>query len=245
MAAFYVDPEDVDERELCLVDEEAHHVKVRRYREGDEVEAIDGAGMGYRARITSMAPKRVCAEIVERQPERGESPVQLHLAAAVPKGARFDLVIEKGTEVGVAAFRPLLTERGVARPDGKSRGDRWERLARAGAKQCGRSRVPAIAAPASPEAVLADLPAACRLLVAGPAGGGDLGDAVGMGAEPVALFIGPEGGFDPAEMALLTDRGARAFTWGERTLRAETAAVVLAALVLHEAGRRAGKESCS
>ena len=115
--AFFVEPADVDGDRLVLVDDEAHHVRVRRHREGDLIDVIDGVGCAYRVRVGSMAPKRVEAEIVESRPEWGESPVCLHLAVAVPKGSRFDLVVEKGTEVGVASIVPMLTERGLVRPD--------------------------------------------------------------------------------------------------------------------------------
>lgn len=237
--AFFVEPADIDGNRLVLVDEEAHHVRVRRCREGDLLDVIDGVGCGYRVRVVSMAPKRVEAEIVERRPEWGESRVRLHLAAAVPKGSRFDLVVEKGTEVGVTSIVPLLTERGVVRRDREGRRvGRWHRLARSAAKQCGRSRVPQIDAPVELSFAAAELAQRCgRLLVAGPQEGMALADALQGSDGPVALFIGPEGGFAPTEWTALTQRGARHFTWGERTLRAETAAVVLSALVLDTATR--------
>lgn len=238
MPAFFVEPTDVAGDSLALVGEEARHVRVRRCREGECIDAIDGRGMGYHVRIESMSADRVEGTIVARRPEWGESAVRLHLAAAVPKGARFDVVVEKGTEVGVAAIVPMLTERGVAKPDGR-RTDRWERLARAAAKQCDRSRVPDITAPVSLPVAAAKLAETCpRLLVAGAADGPELMSALPQGTGPVALFIGPEGGFDPVEWRALLELGARSFTWGERVLRAETAAVVLSALAIDVAASK-------
>jgi 16S rRNA (uracil1498-N3)-methyltransferase len=238
--AFFVEPADVDGDRLVLVDDEAHHVRVRRHREGDLIDVIDGVGCAYRVRVGSMAPKRVEAEIVESRPEWGESPVCLHLAVAVPKGSRFDLVVEKGTEVGVASIVPMLTERGLVRPDREGqRVERWRRLARSAAKQCGRSRVPRIGEPVELPTATDELARRCgRLLVADAQAGEALTDALQGGDGPVALFIGPEGGFEPTEWTALKERGARPFTWGERTLRAETAAVVLSALVLDTATRQ-------
>jgi 16S rRNA (uracil1498-N3)-methyltransferase len=238
MPAFFVEPGDVDGEHLILVDEEAHHTRVRRCREGDVIDVINGEGSGYLARIASMAPKRVTAQIIEHRPEWGESPVSLHLAAAVPKGARFDLVIEKGTEVGVSVIVPLLTARGVIRPEaGGRRDERWRRLARAAAKQCGRSRVPRIAEPMTPGVAADELARACPHVLAAVATAG-LPLPSGMAsAGPAALFVGPEGGFAPEEWASLLEHGARPFTWGERTLRAETAAIVLSALVLDAASQ--------
>lgn len=237
MPAFFADAAQVAGDALALVGEEAKHVRVRRCREGDLIDVIDGDGTGYVVRIESMQHDLVQGAIVERRPEWGEPAIRLHLAAAVPKGSRFDMVIEKGTEIGVAAIVPILTERGVARPDGR-RADRWQRLARAAAKQCGRSRVPDIAEPVSLVAAADRLADACpRMLVAGATGSPDLQAALPSGSGPVALFIGPEGGFGPQEWTGLLDRGAQPFTWGRTVLRAETAAVVLAALALDAAAR--------
>ena len=139
MPSFFVHPEDIEGDWLTLRGEEAHHLAVRRYSVGDLVEVVDGEGGFYRARVDEIGRTSVHGLIIGREPERGESPVQLHLAAAVMKGSqRFDHVVEKGTEIGVASIRPMLAERGVA-TSGRSR--RWQRLAREAAKQCGRSRV--------------------------------------------------------------------------------------------------------
>ena len=246
MPAFFVEPGDVDGDRLVLLDEEAHHIRVRRCQEGDVVDVVNGKGVGYLARLISIAPKRVEAEIIEHRVEWGESPVSLHLAAAVPKGSRFDLVIEKGTEIGVAVILPLLTERGVIRPEsGGRRAERWQRLARAAAKQCGRSRVPHICEPVTLSVAADKLARQCdAMLVADVTDGLQLSEVMppglGSGAGDVALFVGPEGGFDPTERTSLLARGARPFTWGKRTLRAETAAIVLSALVLDAASRNVG-----
>jgi 16S rRNA (uracil1498-N3)-methyltransferase len=237
MPAFFVEPGDVDGDRLTLVGEEAHHVRVRRCREGDILDIIDGSGAAYKVRVQTLTPERVDTEIMQRLPEWGESAVDLHLAAAVPKGSRFDLVIEKATEVGVRSITPLICERGVVRPGNEERRlERWHRLARAAAKQCGRSRVPRVTEPLPLMAAADDLQRHCGcMLVAGPEGGQQLAEALCGSAGAVGLFIGPEGGFDPAESTALIELGARPVTWGERVLRAETAAVVLSALVLDHA----------
>lgn len=234
MPAFFVEPEHVDGDHLTLVGEEAHHIRVRRCREGDVLDIIDGIGVAYQVRVQTLKPERVEAEIMRRLPEWGESAVDLHLAAAVPKGSRFDLVVEKATEVGVRSITPLLCERGVVRPGNeKRRLERWHRLARAAAKQCDRSRVPRITEPVPLQTAAEYLQSQCDcMLLAGPQGGLPLAEALQGNAGAVGLFIGPEGGFDPAESTALIELGARPVTWGERVLRAETAAVVLSALVL-------------
>ncbi|MCY3735580.1 MAG: RsmE family RNA methyltransferase [Gemmatimonadaceae bacterium] len=231
MPAFLVDAASVRDGGVVLGAEEAHHVRVRRHRPGDEVDVIDGEGKGYRIRIQAIEDERVTGRIVERRSDLGESPVRLHLAAAIVKGLRFDLVVEKATEVGVASITPVTARRSVARPGG--RGDRWRRLARSAAKQCGRSRVPPVSEPVplldAAGAMAAD---GARLLVADPAAPGDLRSVCDPGVRSAALFVGPEGGFAPEELHALGSLGARVFAWGNRRLRAETAAVVLSAMVI-------------
>ena len=239
MAGFWVDPRDVAQAELTLRDAEAHHLaRVRRLGPGDKVEALDGVGGFYRARVLSVGRRDVVCQILERRPDWGESRVRLTLAPALIKGQRFDFVVEKATEVGVARLQPLLTQRGIVRVGSATKGARWQRLALAAAKQCGRCRLPELAAPLELEPALVQLAATHdRVLVASTAA---TGSALGACLEApavarVALLVGPEGGWAPAEVACIEAAGGRSFCWGARTLRADTASVVLAALVLHHA----------
>ena len=235
MPGFWVRPEDVGENYLILRDDEVRHLlKARRYRQGDEVEAVDGEGFCYWARIVRIGADEVEAEILARMPEKGESPVRLLLASALLKGQRFDFVVEKATEVGVAAIWPLVSDRVVLRSDLGRKLKRWERLARAATKQCGRSRVPQLEVPRSLDEVLVHLMRECdAVLLAMP-------DAVAVDADmgkarKIGLLVGPEGGFDPDEVDRVLAAGVVPFSWGERVLRADTASVVLAALALHSA----------
>lgn len=231
MPAFFVDSAAVLGDGVVLQAEEARHVRVRRHRPGDEVDLIDGEGKGYRVRLQTVEEGRVTGRIVRRMEDLGESPVRLHLAAALVKGGRFDLVVEKATEVGVASITPVTARRSVARPG--RREDRWRRLARSAAKQCGRSRVPKVGEPVPLlEAAAALAARSVPLLVADPEAPGDLRSVCAAGGVDAALFVGPEGGFEPEELQGLSRLGARVFAWGNRRLRAETAAVVLSAMVL-------------
>lgn len=238
MAGFLVDPADVQDGILILRGEEAHHlVRVRRYRQGEVVEVVDGAGNWYQVRIEHLDRGEVRAQILDHQGDRGESPVRLTLAAALVKGQRFDFLVEKATELGVAALAPLLTDRGVALPGSEHKPARWEHLARAALKQCGRSRLPRIAAPAAVgEVIRSGVEDGQQVLLAVPTGGEELRCCLeGCRAGRVILAVGPEGGFSPGEVAEARRQGARVFSWGKRVLRSETAGMVLAALVLHEA----------
>ena len=239
MPGFWVEPEDVGESRLVLRGDEAHHLtRVRRYGPGDEVEAVDGVGCCYRVRVERVAPGGVEAEIIARLPEKGESPVRLILAPALLKGQRFDLIVEKATEVGVAGIMPLFSERGIVRFGKERKIERWQRLAQAATKQCGRSRVPKIDAPRSLHELLGHLMTVCDTVLLATPGKSEqafaIGQVKGAGAS-VGLLVGPEGGFTHDEVERARGAGAVPFAWGERVLRADTAGIVLAALVLHAA----------
>ena len=187
-----------------------HAARVLRLRPGDTVELFDGCG--HRAAGTIVeAGRRVLLEVagVETAP----APSTLIVAAAVPKGRRADVMIEKLSELGVAAFQPVLFERGVRAPQSRRR---FERIAVESAKQCGRAHVMEIRAPAWPQGriVVAD-PGAPRRMRPGD---GDV------------AVVGPEGGLTDAERARLA--GATFASLGPTILRIETAAIAAAAVLL-------------
>jgi 16S rRNA (uracil1498-N3)-methyltransferase len=243
--SFWVEPGDTAGDQLVLRGDEVHHLTVRRRRPGDELDVIDGQGQFFRVRLRSLegGVSEAHCDILSRHRDRGESPVELHLAPSLIKGQRFDFVVEKATEIGVAYIDPMITFRGVVSGPSDNKLDRWQRLARAAAKQCGRSRVPRLGVPASFEAVVARYQQTCaRVLMAVPDGGqGKLARLLGGGERALAagggvgLLIGPEGGFTEEETMWAVAAGVSLFSWGPRTMRSDTSAVVLAAMVLDAA----------
>jgi 16S rRNA (uracil1498-N3)-methyltransferase len=219
--------------------------RVLRLQPGAAVLLLDGTGLEYETRLEEVGPRRVTGTVVGRRPGRPEPRPRLVLYQALVKGERFDWVLEKGTELGVAAFVPLLSARNVVRPTlGRSnRPERWQRVVREAAEQCGRSVLPDVLPGQGLEEALstrADL----RLLPW--EGEGDLSLASALrAARPVleavehptvAVFIGPEGGFAAEEVDLARRAGAQVVSLGPRVLRSETAGVVAAAVVLYELG---------
>jgi 16S rRNA (uracil1498-N3)-methyltransferase len=238
---FLVQPEDVNGNELVIRADEAHHLmRARRRVEGDVIDVLDGSGRLFRARVLSEEDDMVRCRILECTEEGGESVVRLHLGTSLIKGARYDAVVEKGTEVGIASFSPFTSERTVASVGSSQKQDRWERLVVAAAKQCGRCRLPLIFEPSTlPEVTQRLLDSCDRVLMATADhvhDGGELRNALaGDPPTSVGLLVGPEGGFAAGEIGEARARGIHTFSWGSRTLRAETACIVLAAIVLHEA----------
>ena len=244
MPAFLVRPEDVGGQRLVLRAAEASHlVQVRRHRVGQEIEVVDGRGLFYRVRIVDIEPDVVCCQILDRREGRGESMVQLNLAPALLKGQRFDFVVEKATEIGVSRIVPLLSERGVVKAGSGNKIERWQRLAGAAAKQCGRSHLPDIEQPAPLGEVIKTFREENDLVLMATPGLPDQSFRQYFkrgNCRRLGLLIGPEGGFAPGEQELAKEAGVGLFSWGERILRADTASIVLGALLLHESEQNFG-----
>jgi 16S rRNA (uracil1498-N3)-methyltransferase len=234
--AFLVEPAQVRDGRIVLEGPEAHHLsRVRRHRVGDQVQVLDGSGRRYRVMVEAIGPDRVDGRILGYE-EDVEAACQLVLAPALIKGQRFDWIVEKATELGVAHLCPVVAARSVPTGGSADRFERWQRLARAAAKQSGRPRLPDIEAPAPLPQVLERLSGQCDLFLVAEPQAAPL-DLAGQRLERVGLLIGPEGGFAAEEATLVAAAGGRAFSWGQRILRADTAAVALAAVVLHEIER--------
>jgi 16S rRNA (uracil1498-N3)-methyltransferase len=216
----------------------SRHAQVLRLQPGDALTLFDGRGGEWQARLASMGRREGHAELVARHDVERELPLAITLALGMPAGERMDFVVEKATELGVAAIQPLVCERSVLRLAGERADKRrahWQAIAAAACEQCGRNRVPAIEAPRPLAQWLGALgqpaPDEARWLL----GWRDATPwhAAQAGARVVVLS-GPEGGFSDAEEALARTARFVAVRLGPRVLRADTAPLaVAAALALH------------
>ncbi len=213
-----------------------HLLRVLRIRVGDRLECFDGAGRTYAGPVIQCAPTAVVMMITEEAQEPATR-MAITLAQALIKADRFAWVVQKATELGVARIIPLETQRAVVRaPTARSgvKQGRWQRIAAEAAKQCGRATVPQVDPPSRFAAVIAGLPSQpCALMptlaVPSPLLR-DAADAVRR-ADAVTVLIGPEGDFTPEEVAAAQQAGARAVSLGPLTLRSETAAIAVLALL--------------
>lgn len=239
--------------ELELPAEVAHQVRdVLRLGVGATIRLLDGAGGEYPTEIIALDRKRVAARLGERMEGRADPAVRVVLCVGMLKAAKLEWVLQKGTELGVAAFVPLLTERAVGAADEASEGKRrrWAKIVAEALEQCGGTRLPEIAEPRPLLHALAACPRdGVALIPWEEAGAAPLADVLRervaeMGGvafvSEVRLFIGPEGGFSAREVELARRNGARAVSLGPRILRAETAALVAATLALEAVGVLAG-----
>jgi 16S rRNA (uracil1498-N3)-methyltransferase len=217
---------------VALPERVAHQATaVLRLRPGDPVVLFDGRGGEWAAELRS-AGRDVSARLLEQRFPLREPAQRITLGQAMLKADRFEWVLQKGTELGVAAFQPLLTRRTV--PGGGGRRERWRRIVIEAAEQCGRCVVPEVAEPAPLEDVLAR-PAPTVLLWENEQRQGfpaalAAARARAAGGEAVRLLVGPEGGFHPDEAHAALEAGAFPGSLGPRILRSETAALAAASL---------------
>lgn len=208
-----------------LAGDDLHHLRVRRLHPGDPLRLVDPSGAEHDAIVERVGTRDALARVGARVAPVRESPLDLVLAAALLRGPRMDLVVEKATELGVRRIVAVEAARGVARG---GHVERWERIAVAAAKQSGRTRVPAVDAPRPLAAVVAEPWPGLRLMPWEREETRRLAHLEPHATAVVAL-VGPEGGFTDAEVAAARGAGFVTVTLGPRVLRGETAAIVVTA----------------
>ena len=230
---------------ITLPDRLAHQLRdVLRLGIGEQLVLLDNSGDEVLASVTKCNRASVEVQVLDRRAGKSESPVRIILCQGLLKSARFEWVLEKGTELGVAVFAPILCRRSMAGLEdaGPSKQQRWQRIIQEAAEQCGRSRLPELL-PARPlmHALNDILPGALALMPWEEEHGQTLREvlvpALNRGdSQPitVVLFIGPEGGLMAEEVTLAQRYGVQVVTLGQRILRAETAALATIANVMYE-----------
>jgi len=250
MQRYFVAPEQIRGDEADITGDDARHlIRVLRAVPGDRLILCDGSGRECLAEIVALERERAALKVLEERTCENEPAVHIRIAQSLPKGDKFETVIQKGTEIGASAFLPFVSARTVVQYDARQearRVDRWRKIAKEAAEQAHRGRVPLVSEPmrwselldAAAEAKLALLcyeKESASLLrdvlrAAGPLRRGDT----------VLIVVGPEGGFTDAEVAEARRRGIAPVGLGRRILRTETAALVAAACVFYETGEMGG-----
>jgi 16S rRNA (uracil1498-N3)-methyltransferase len=221
---FFIDADLAAGNTLTLSHDEQHHAHVVRVRDGEEVEVFNGRGGSFVAKYAAEG-----LQIVGAAPDR-EARTAIHLAMSIINLDKFDIVLQKATELGVRSIIPLVTDRVEIRAERyRGKAERWRKIVFEAVKQSGRSVIPIVEEPQPFDEIVnrdetkiifdADAEAAPR----------QLGNAA-------ILFVGPEGGFSERELQLAREHGCAFERLGIRRLRAETAAIVATALVAARAG---------
>jgi 16S rRNA (uracil1498-N3)-methyltransferase len=216
---------------VVLQGSEFHHcVRVSRVRPGDVVKLLDGRGCTYEARVRSIGPREALLDVISRRKEL--EPLPVDIALGMIRAPRFDLAVEKCTELGVRRLIPFASDRSVWRGGAVEAGRAVERMRRkiaASCKQSGRPFFPWIDAPADFEALMARLGSYTAVFLAEQDPEEGASEIVaGAPSGPVLGIVGPEGGLTPGERAELIGGGAVPVSLGPFRLRGETAAICLA-----------------
>jgi len=204
----------------------AHLVRVLRLQPGDACVLFNGDGNDYDARISSVGKRSVATEVVGTRAIDNESPLRITLVQGIARGEKMDWILQKATELGIHGIVPVGSERSEVKLDVERAGKRlahWRSVVVAACEQCGRARVPEVAAAQSLQAALPDLPAAPRFLLDPEATQSIAGTPQPL--EGCVLAVGPEGGWSPRDREVLHQAGFSGLRLGPRILRTETAGI--------------------
>ena len=249
---FFVDPQQIMGDSVAISGEEFTHLaRVLRLRPGSSITVCDGLGQEYQAILQEILPKMALARIVEPVSSYAEPRVKITLVQGLPKADKMDLIIQKGTELGICEFLPVLTERTVVRLSGvkaERRVERWQRIAKEAAKQSRRTVVPKVHFPVPWGECLSKYSDKSQgrlgLFPWEAVSGRSIKDVLSVNqgwkqagdSLEIWLFIGPEGGWSETEAGQAGALGIVALSLGPRILRTETAGIVAASVILYESG---------
>ena len=229
---------------VALAGEDGRHIaRSLRMQAGESLTLCNGEGMDFLCEITAVTGEEAVVVVKQTQPSQGEPSLWVTVYQALPKLDKMDSIAQKIVEAGASQLVPVLTSRCISRPDEKAahkKQERWHKIAEEAAKQCGRGRIPQVS-PLQPFARAIEQAAQEGEVILFYEGGGQsLADLVGKDSRQISIFIGPEGGFSPEEVALAKQHGARIGSLGPRIFRTETAPVAALAAMMLASGNLEG-----
>lgn len=240
MSRFFIPKENINEDTIIINSDDVSHIsRVLRLQPGDEITCCDGCGNDYRVSISEITKKEVVCKIISKEKAETEPNISVTLIQGIPKASKMDYIIQKTTELGISEIYPCSLSRCVSKVEGDKKTERWQKIAQEASKQSGRGIVPKVHNPINlKEAIdvlknadIAFVPYECQeesFLKPVLTNSKD--------AKTVAYLIGPEGGFDKSEIALLEKNNINIITLGKRILRTETAGEAVLSMVMYEIG---------
>jgi len=236
MPQFFLARENIDNNRGLIKDSDYRHlINVRRIKTGDSLQCRDEEGNPYNGRVVEINENSI---VLELQIEKIDShqQVNLHLFMSLLKGKNFELSIQKAVEVGVSSITPIVSERTIPQIDQKVDKllERWNRIALEAAKQSLRQSIPEVNRPMHFEESLGALKDKSCGICGHPNASMIEKGFFHKPYDDYYLLVGPEGGFSDNEISLAEKKGWHIFSFGTNHLRAETAAIVLPALIIHE-----------
>jgi len=235
---FYAPPSQFAQAIITLDEDETRHLRdVLRLKVGDNANVFNGKGREFECRIDAIEKRQATLKIqTEVTPASPESPLDLTIAAVLLKGDKLDLVVQKAVELGGNRFIPMTSVRcDVKAADPSKRSARWKRIAMEATKQCGRARLMQIEDVVDYRELIDRTSNENLVRIHFSERDGESFDAA-EGAKKILAFIGPEGGWDDAEIEKATAAGITSITFGGRILKADTAAISIASILQHRFG---------
>lgn len=251
MHKFFTSRDLMDGNIAKIIGDDVKHIyRVLRLEEGQEVTINDCEGNEFLAKINSITKQEVLLDIVEKLDINNESDVKVYLFQGLPKAQKMDLIVQKGTELGISEFIPTISHRVDVKLKGEFKKlDRLNRIALEAAKQSKRTVVPKVCEPIEFEEFLKKIEKIDLVIV-------PYENAEGFGIKTlvnklrnknvidkiktIGIFVGPEGGIEEDEIIKLKEKGAHIVTLGSRILRTETAGFVATSLIQYELGDLGG-----
>lgn len=243
MHHFFVEPSQIQGNHIFIDGPDVNHIRnVLRMNPGEEVNVTDGTGEKvYRCAIASIGEDKVELNIMWAQEKGMELPSKIYLFQGLPKSDKMELIIQKAVELGVYEIIPMATARAVVKLDQKkaaAKVKRWQAISESAAKQSKRLLIPEVKEPVKfSEALKLASDLDVRLIPYELAEGMDGTRRIIQSVKPgqsVAVFIGPEGGFEEAEVELAKEAGFQAITLGRRILRTETAGMTVLSILMYQ-----------
>ena len=253
MHKFFTPKELINGDVAKIIGDDVKHIyKVLRISEGEKVTLNNCEGVEYLGRVKSVSKQEVLIDILEELESNNESDVNIYLFQGLPKSQKMDLIVQKGTELGITEFIPTITHRVDVKLKGEFKKlDRLNRIALEAAKQSKRSIIPKVLEPIEFDEVLEKINSLDLLIV-------PYENANNFGIKTlinelrkennldtiknIGIFVGPEGGIEEDEIERLKDKGAYIVTLGKRILRTETAGFVATALIQYELSDLGGND---
>lgn len=241
MHKFFVKTDNIINDKINITNDDVRHItKVLRLKIGDSIQICDGNENEYICDIVEINKKSVICQIKEKFKNRNESNINIVLFQGLPKAQKMELIIQKGVEIGVKEFYPIITERVVVKTDGKdisNKLERWNRIAYEAAKQSNRGIIPTVNNLISFEEALDILKRFDLIVVPYEKEKSTSFKELfneSRDYKNIAVIIGPEGGFSEEEINIFIKNGFKPITLGPRILRTETAGLVASTILLYE-----------
>ena len=241
MYQFFVEPSQIQGNRIVITGSDVNHIKnVLRMKPGEEIAVSNGIdGKEYRCGIEELLEEEIICTLRFIKEDGLELPARVTFFQGLPKADKMEFIVQKAVELGVSRIVPYLSKNCVSRPDKtEKKVERWRKIAAEAAKQCGRGRLPEVAAvvPVA-QAIAQAAESETALFFYENEKRTGLHDALAGGVrDTVSLMVGPEGGFDPAEAKAAVDAGLQSVSLGTRILRCETAPIAALAAVLYAGG---------